>query len=586
MKARQIMTKSFISIQPDNRLLDILDLFLDHDITCLPVISKDVLVGILPLKELLKYLAAGKPDTPVIQVIDKDPLVVHEDSLIDPVVKHFKNVIVVVDNKKKVTGLIRNEELINYFNKQLIKNKALVKELNAVIESSYDGIYIADARGFTTRVNKAYERITGLEEKELVGKNLATLVDEGYYSSSTTLKVMESKKTVTIVQRLKNGKKILCTGNPVFNEDGHLDKVITNVRDITELEELKRKLDQAEELKDRYLTEAIFLRQQQLQLDGLIVRSENMQNVIKQCIKVAEFDSSVLILGESGVGKEIIAKLIHKSSKRSSGPFMKINCGAIPENLLESELFGYEEGAFTGARKNGKPGFFELASGGTLLLDEISELPLQMQVSLLRVIQEKEFIRVGGTKPIKTNVRLLFASNRNLEEMVGNGEFRKDLFYRINVIPIKIPPLRERVEDIRPLIDYFVGKIQTQYGIKKTISEDTMKMMQDYIWPGNVRELENVVERILVLTMDPVIKPEHLPDNISKVISEKNGARDNQPPDLYKNGIIPLKDALDEVEKQLIKQALITYGSTRKAANALRVSQSTIVRRAKELKIN
>ncbi|MCL5290506.1 MAG: sigma 54-interacting transcriptional regulator [Firmicutes bacterium] len=582
------MSRKFASINPEDSLKTVIDLFSNQNAVCLPVISGVELVGVITLKEIFKYLSGGhSQDVPVTRFIDKNPLLVQEDSIIDPVIKFFNNLIIVINQKNEVVGLIGQEELIRYFNNQLAKNRALVKELNAIIDSSYDGIYIADARGNTVRINKAYERITGFKETDLIGENLRTLVKKGYFSSSTTLKVMESKKTVTIVQRLKNGKKILCTGNPIFNEDARLDKVITNVRDITELEELKKQLDRAEELKDRYLSKAIRLQQKQLQLDDIIAESETMQKILDQCIKVAEFDSSVLILGESGVGKEVVAKIIHKSSKRRDGPFMKINCGAIPENLLESELFGYEGGAFTGANKNGKPGLFELSGGGTLLLDEIGELPFQLQVSLLRVIQEREFIRIGGTRPVNTNVRLLFATNKNLEELVERGQFREDLFYRINVIPIIIPPLRERIADIMPLTEYFLNKIQHRYGVKKKISEEAMEMLLRNNWPGNVRELENVIERITVLTQDYIIRPEHLPDNIrvslrGKSVAPAPGRRSN----MVITDIIPLKDAVEALENQLIQQALAIYGSTRKAANVLKISQASIVRKTKKIKNN
>lgn len=588
MIAREIMSRKFASINPEERLTTVIDLFLNQNAVCLPVISSDELVGVITLKKVFKYLSGDHSlDVPVTGLIDKNPLLVKEDSMIDHVIKFFSNVILVINQKKQVVGLIGEEELIKYFYEQLAKNRALVKELNAVVDSSYDGIYIADARGNTLRVNKAYERITGFKKTNLIGENLRTLVKKGYFSSSTTLKVMESKKTVTIVQRLKNGKKILCTGNPIFNEDARLDKVLTNVRDITELEELKKQLDRAEELKDRYLSKAIRLQQQQLQLDDIIAESDTMQKILDQCIKVAEFDSSVLILGESGVGKEVIAKIIHKSSKRRDGPFMKINCGAIPENLLESELFGYEGGAFTGANKNGKPGLFELADGGTLLLDEIGELPFQLQVSLLRVIQERDFIRIGGTKPVNTDVRLLFATNRNLEELVERGQFREDLFYRINVIPIKIPPLRERIADIRPLTEFFLNKIQSRYGVKKKISEEAIEMLLRNNWPGNVRELENVIERITVLTQDYIIRPEHLPENINISITGKNvDSAAEQRKNATITDIIPLKEAVEALENQLIQQALDIYGSTRKAAKVLKISQASIVRKTKKIKLN
>jgi transcriptional regulator with PAS, ATPase and Fis domain len=283
----------------------------------------------------------------------------------------------------------------------------------------------------------------------------------------------------------------------------------------------------------------------------------------------------VLILGESGVGKEMVANLIHETSDRKNSPFIKVNCGAIPENLLESELFGYEGGAFTGAKKEGKMGLFELANKGTLFLDEIAEMPLALQVKLLRVLQEREVMRVGGVKPVAVNVRIIAATNRNLHEDVQKGNFREDLYYRLNVIPLSILPLRERREDILPLASYFIEQFNQKYLTKKTLSAETAEAFELYNWPGNVRELQNIVERLIVMSDGDEIQHLHLPEEITNLSSNRDKVQVLD--------ILPLKECMEMAEKQLLRLAKQKYSSTVKIADALQVNQSTISRKLQKL---
>jgi transcriptional regulator with PAS, ATPase and Fis domain len=296
-----------------------------------------------------------------------------------------------------------------------------------------------------------------------------------------------------------------------------------------------------------------------------------MENILQLAAKIADVDSTVFILGESGVGKEVIARFIHKRSHRDKGPFVKINCGAIPETLLESELFGYETGAFTGAKRQGKPGLIEMANEGTLFLDEIGELPLNLQVKLLQVLQEHRLVRIGGIKPITVNIRVIAATNRDIENMVKKGEFREDLFYRLNVVPITIPPLRERRDDIIPLIYHFLEEYNRKYDKAKKISAEAKDILIKYNWPGNVRELENTVERLVVTVEEDVILPHHLPENLKEI---------NIPLKVVNvDGIIPLKDAVEMVERQLLHKAVEQCNSTYDIAKILGVNQSTVVRK-------
>jgi transcriptional regulator with PAS, ATPase and Fis domain len=301
-----------------------------------------------------------------------------------------------------------------------------------------------------------------------------------------------------------------------------------------------------------------------------------MSNVINKIIKIAPMDSIIFIQGETGVGKEVVAKTIHYYSNRKNSPFIKINCGLIPENLLESELFGYEGGAFSGAKKSGKEGKVELAHNGTLFLDEIGEMPLSLQVKLLEFLQDSEITRVGGTKRIKINTRVITATNRNLRKMVDEGNFRMDLFYRLNVVPIKIPPLRERIDDIPILAEYFLKKFNNKYNMEKRLDSQIINKMLGYNWPGNVRELEHIMERLVAMSDTDQISH----NCFDEIVSD----RDRTQGKVICTNIIPYKQAKRELEKQLVKRAYDMFNSTYKAAEALDINQSTVVKILKRLK--
>jgi len=310
------------------------------------------------------------------------------------------------------------------------------------------------------------------------------------------------------------------------------------------------------------------LRSMQMEENEIVFRSRIMDQAIATATKVAEVNSTVLITGDSGTGKELVAKLIHKRGKGIDKPFIKINCAALPEQLLESELFGYEGGAFTGAKREGKPGLFELAHNGTLFLDEVGDMPLVLQVKLLRAIQEKEIMRVGGSKTVKVNVRLIAATHRNLAEMAEMGTFRKDLYYRLMVVPIHLAPLRERREDIPPLILHFMDKFNKVFDYNKTMSSQVFDKLTDYSWPGNVRELENVIERMIVTSNDDILTIEHLPEGISsKVPLPKRGTK--------------LKEAAEQAEAFLLAEAFKEYRSWQKVAEVLDADRATVYRKAK-----
>ncbi|MFJ7853959.1 sigma-54 interaction domain-containing protein [Peribacillus frigoritolerans] len=450
----------------------------------------------------------------------------------------------------------------------------LNRALDAIIENSYDGIYITDQDGITLYTNSAIERITGIPKEYYIGKSVDQLIKRGILNASVTHKVVKLRRTVSVVQDNFAGKETLITGSPVFNAEGEIEQVVTNIRDLSDLNELMHELTKANELNHQYKQEIEKLRKITSK-DGVVFVSDKMKMIYEIAERISDIDATVLILGETGVGKDVLARNIYNRSIRSKkGDFIKINCGAIPADLLESELFGYEGGAFTGANQKGKPGMFELAESGILFLDEVGELPLQLQVKLLRALQEREIQRIGGTKPKKIDVRIIAATNRNLSEMVKTGDFREDLFYRLNVIPITIPPLRERREDILALTDLFLTKANEQYKFSKEIDSRLKEYFYQHDWPGNVRELINIVERLVVLTDNRILSINDLPE-------EYQPENRNQP----NLNAITLKEAVERAEKEILTKAAQTYQTTYEIAEALESSQATIVRKLKKYRL-
>ena len=446
-----------------------------------------------------------------------------------------------------------------------------VEDLRSTIQSSYDGIYVTDRNGYTLLVNKSHERISGIPSERLVGRYMKDLVKEGVFEVTLTDTVVREKRAVTVTQAASNGKNYLITGTPIFDGDGEVKKVITNVRDITELLQLEKELRRSEEIKEKYRNKLF----QQAETD-IVVVSASFAETMLLARKAASKSSTVLILGETGVGKEVVAKYIHLSSERRKKDYLKINCGAIPPNLLESELFGYVKGAFTGASQSGKMGIFELANGGTLFLDEIGELPLNLQASLLRVLQDGEITRVGDTKRRKVDVRIIAATNRNLEEMIRQNQFRMDLYYRLNVFSILVPPLRERVDDIPALAEAFIKKLNEKYKTRKMLTTSFIRYLCQRDWPGNVRELQNFIERQYAICDEDVL-------DASDIFEQ--GAPGAKKPGVHVivTGIPPMKDAVAELRRKLLEKALQQGGNTYRAAELLGISQATFSRQYTEL---
>jgi len=468
---------------------------------------------------------------------------------------------------------------IESISKELDLFKNMKNWMDTIIDSSYDGLWICDHEGKVIRINKASERINEVKAEDVIGKNMKDLIAEGIFDRSVTLEVLKRRTSVTMIQKIKGEKKILVTGNPIFDERGEIIFVVTNDRDITELDNLRNQLQETQALAKGYISKLSEMEMKGVDLTNIIFRSEEMQRIIEMGIRVAQVDSTVLLLGESGVGKGMIAKLIHKHSGRNNGPFIRVDCAGIPDTLVESELFGYEKGAFTGAKSEGKPGFFELANKGTLFLDEIGEIPLSSQSKLLRFLEDHEITRVGGTESREMDVRVIAATNKNIEEMVKSKGFREDLYYRLNVIPIYIPALRERRDDILPLIYYFLEKFNKTYQKEKVLSPEIIDVLCKYDSPGNVREIANIIERLVVVTEKERIEVQDLPNAIA-------GYRAKEIPYSFLFEGISLKDALERCESHIIESTVKKYGSQHEAAKALRVDQATISRKIKKYRIS
>lgn len=447
------------------------------------------------------------------------------------------------------------------------------EQLRAILDSGMGSVFIADGEGRTVRVSRAFCDSCGVNESEVIGRHVRELEEEKLFYPSVTVKVLKNLKRESVVQDTRSGKKHLAVGVPVFGPNGALKWVVTASRDVTELVTLRKELEEAKALLSRYDEELARVRAVQSRVDGVVARSRAMQELVDLAQRLAQVDSTVLVLGESGVGKEVFAKMVHNFSARKGKPFLAINCGAIPDQLLESELFGYEPGAFTGATRS-KPGLFELGTGGTIFLDEVAELPIRLQVKLLQVLQDRKIMRLGGGRPIPVDARIMAATNRDLEAMVRSGQFREDLFYRLNVILVRIPPLRERQEDIPDLACHFLERFNTRYGKNKRFAEETIQASLDYHWPGNVRELENVVERLAVTVSGDVIGPESLPPQfLGTQAGSHNGGT------VVVKGLVPLREAISCLERQLLEKAVECTRSTYEAARLLGVDQSTVVRK-------
>lgn len=370
------------------------------------------------------------------------------------------------------------------------------------------GVHILDSDGITVLYNNKCEEIEGIKRAWIIGSDMNSLVRDEVYSESVGLEVISKKKAISKAQRV-NDRYIYSSAVPIF-KDNKLKNVVISVVDITSMKDLKEKLREVKSINIKIQRELEELKNLDCQDNSMIAKSKAMEDIKELALRISNVDSNILIEGESGVGKGVLSKFIHLNSDRKDKSFTKIDCGSLAPTLIESELFGYEEGAFTGARKKGKIGLIESSQGGTLFLDEIGELPLNLQVKLLTVIQDKKLLRVGGSELIDIDTRIISATNRDLAKMIDDNKFRMDLYYRLKVVYIKIPPLKDRKEDIVPLINIFLKRLNKKYNFQKTISSEAMKILLNYPWPGNIREIENEIERLIVTTSSEIIGDEDI----------------------------------------------------------------------------
>ena len=440
-----------------------------------------------------------------------------------------------------------------------------------------DAICITDAEGYCVLVNKRHNEITGIKKEDILGKRVQDLVDLGLFDTVINSRIVATGENVSEVQTLSDGKTIVLNGRPLKDKAGQVIYVVTILRDITTITNMRRELTRQNELLETF--------QQLNSLDKtelkspLIMQSLSMQKLYAEVGAIAETDVTVLLLGETGVGKDVIARRIHLESKRCKAPFVKVDCGSIPENLIESELFGYAPGSFSGASRNGKAGLVEAASSGTLFLDEIGELPLAMQSRLLRVLQDFEVMRIGSTSPKSVDVRVIAATNRNLEEEVKANRFRSDLYYRLKVAVLHIPPLRERKADIRPLAQSFLNYYAARYNKHITLDPKAIECLKAHSWPGNVRELENMLQGIVATSKKAVIEPQDLP-GIGKFKKNDSAKEQYCLPNIVDRS---LKDIMKEVEQKILLQGLELYGSISEMAKHFGQDRSTIFRKVKEM---
>ncbi len=436
-------------------------------------------------------------------------------------------------------------------------------ELNDIFESSFDEIFVTDQYGVVIRVNSVCESNYHMRADEIVGQHVEDLQKKGIFYPSATLQVIKTKRSIELLQHTKYGRYLHVQARPVFDSEGNLKRVISYSRDLTELKRLSQKIDEIEKELQVYKKGA----KEPLPIEGFITKSTSMQNILTLVQKIAKVDSTVLILGETGVGKSKIVRKLHELSDRSDRPLNEVNCAALPDHLVESELFGYTAGSFTGALRGGKKGLIEASDKGILFLDEVAELPLHIQGKLLQVLQEKKIRPIGSESAIPIDVRFVAATNRDLEKMVEEGTFRKDLFYRLNVIPIHIPPLRERKEDILPLVYHFINYFSGLYDRNVKFSPKVLETLLDYKWEGNIRELENMIER-LVVTADEVVTLNDLPCCMKQnsIVSMERS----------------LHEILEEVEKTVVLDAYEKYQSSYKVAEKLGISQSAATRKIRK----
>ncbi len=468
----------------------------------------------------------------------------------------------------------------------------MASRLDAILDSIEDGVLITDRDGHALKANVAYEQLTGLTKAELIGRNVEDLRKAGLFNvAPITPEIVSTGRPASSIQVTRDNRSMTIDGKPVREPDGKVSLVVLYARDITLMARMQERISRQQELIETYQHQMDFFIREGGGVTNFIAENSAMKRLMDLLRRVAATDAVTLVLGETGVGKELFARMIHEASPRREKPFIKVDCASIPENLIESELFGYAPGAFSGAHPKGRVGFFEMAEGGTIFLDEIGELPLPLQAKLLRVLQDRELTLVGSSKVRKVNVRVVAATNRNLEAEVRAGLFRGDLFFRLRVAVLEIPPLRDRPDDILPLARLFLQRFGARYRKRTTFSLEAERLLAHYNWPGNVRELENLIEGLLITCDTECIEAADLPAAMRVKqcpLPTAAPASDGDPPSQPEPGPAgaadwerPFKEVVATFERDYLESAIAYFGSVGEAAKRLGLDRTTIFRKLK-----
>ncbi|WP_081799389.1 sigma-54-dependent Fis family transcriptional regulator [Neobacillus jeddahensis] len=576
------------TVFPTQTIKEAISILQTYRIDGLPVVNKDTrVVGLITRTRLMNcFLKGVSPDRPVAEVMTQSVITIEKDDTITTAYELPVGRLPVVDETGRLVGVLTRTDILKSYAKhidQLQETLHIAETLSTILESAYEGIAVIDANGYIKEFNNAYARFIGKKREEVIGKHVSTIIENtrlhiviqtGVAEKGYIQRIQGQDMVVHRIPIWKDGKVVGAIGMLIFEG-------VTELYDILgRMQELSRQVS-GNIIKDIPVTTPNLP-------DGfarIIGQSEKIQAVKRMAHKVAKTPSTVLITGESGTGKEMFAKAIHELSPFAEGPFISVNCAAIPEHLLEAELFGYEEGAFTGAKKGGKPGKFELAHKGTLFLDEVGDMPLFMQSKILRALQEREIERVGGIAKHKVDVRIVAATNQKLESMVIEGKFREDLYYRLNIIRIEIPSLRERREDIPELLLQYLTHFSERFGLGlKSLSSETMAVLMNYRWPGNVRELVNTVEMLVSLSDSNIIQVHDLPQKFHEFDRADRTA--SPAIDADKDLLTNIKDTVYMREKELIMRALLeSNGNKAATARRLGIQRSTLYEKLKKYEI-
>lgn len=564
--AKDAVSKKFIILDENVSLKDGIEIMLSRNLNDIFIKSKEELIGVLTLTDISNIKKnKGNEELPLKEYMYSNLVIINaKETLLSCRNKMIKNNLgrlpVVEDGK--LIGVIREREIRKHF---YMKIEEFGESLSHIINNIHEALCVIDKNGRVMVWNKKSEELYKVKSNEIIGKK----IDE-FFPDAVIYKVLKSKKNIeNLYHSPRENSYVVVSAEPIY-VDGEFVGVVSTDRDITEVRNLSQQLEKANR-EVKHLKEE-FKKISQDKFGTIIGKSEKIISKIEVAKHVARTDASILITGESGTGKEVFARSIHEYSMKK-GLFVPINCSAIPAELFESELFGYEGGAFTGANKKGKMGIFELANNGTVFLDEIGDMPLSMQAKLLRVLQEREIRRVGGEKSISVNVRVISATHRNLKEMVELGTFREDLYYRLNVVEIDLPPLRERGSDIRLLIDIFLNEVSIKNKRQvPTIDAGVLEVLENHVWKGNIRELKNTIEHMVVLSKDGHIHKDIIPryiieTSLMDIRKEKQKVRDD----------FDLNEILKDIEIETIKKALdITNGNKTKASKLLNIPRTTL----------